>query len=105
MAHFDRIQPGAVHRVIHESLVDDPETEVRALLAVLNLDFDPRCLLFHENKRAVRTASSEQVRRPLSREGLEQHKRFEAHLDPLKIALGSALTDWNRTYPVQQKRT
>jgi tetratricopeptide (TPR) repeat protein len=100
MAHVDRVQPGAVHRVIHEALVDDPETEVRAMLAALNLDFDPRCLLFHENERAVRTASSEQVRRPLSRAGLEQYKRFEAHLDPLKIALGSALTDWNRAFPV-----
>jgi len=82
--------------VIHEALVDDPEQEVRALLAALGVEFESECLRFHENKRAVRTASSEQVRRPLSREGLEQYKRFEAHLDPLKSALGSALTEWDR---------
>ena len=92
MAHLDRIQPSAVHRIIHERLVDDPETEVRGLLVALGLDFDPACLRFHENKRAVRSASSEQVRRPINREGLDQCKRFEAHLDPLKAALGPALT-------------
>ena len=91
MAHLDRVQPGAVHRVIHERLVDDPEAEVRALLAALGLDFDPACLRFHENKRAVRTASSEQVRRPISREGLDQYKPLRAHLGPLKAALGPAL--------------
>ena len=95
MAHFDQVQPGTIHRVIHERLVDDPETEVRALLAALGLDFDPACLRFHENKRAVRTASSEQVRRPISRDGLDQYKRFEAHLGPLAEALGPALTDWD----------
>ena len=95
MAHFDRVEPGAIHRVIHERLVDDPEAEVRALLAALGLDFDPACLRFHENKRAVRTASSEQVRRPISRDGLDQYKRFEAHLGPLVEALGPALADWD----------
>jgi hypothetical protein len=95
MAHLDRVQPGAVHRVIHERLVEDPETEVHALLTAVGLEFDPACLLFHENKRAVRTASSEQVRRPMSREGLDQYKRFEQHLDPLKAALGPALTHWS----------
>ena len=95
MSHLDRVQPGTIHRVIHERLVDDPEAEVRALLAAIGLDFDPACLRFHENKRAVRTASSEQVRRPISRAGLDQYKRFEAHLGPLKAALGAALTDWN----------
>ncbi|MCY7398236.1 MAG: sulfotransferase [Sphingomonas bacterium] len=95
MAHFDRVEPGMIHRVVHEHLVDDPETEVRALLAYLGLDFDPACLRSHENKRAVRTASSEQVRRPISREGLDQYKRFAAHLGPLTTALGPVLTGWN----------
>lgn len=97
-AHFDAVQPGAIHRVIHERLVDDPEAEIRALLDALGLEFDPACLRSHENKRAVRTASSEQVRRPIGREGLEQYKRFEAHLGPLKDALGSALTDWDAAF-------
>jgi tetratricopeptide (TPR) repeat protein len=95
MAHLDRVQPGAIHRVIHERLVDDPEGQVRALLANLGLDFDPACLRFHENKRAVRTASSEQVRRPISREGIDSYRRFERHLGSLKAALGSVLTTWD----------
>ena len=104
MAHLDRVQPGAVHRIVHERLVDDPESEVRGLLAALGLDFDPACLRFHENKRAVRTASSEQVRRPISREGVDQYKRFEAHLDPLKAALGLALTCWDKAFRSQSSR-
>ncbi len=99
MAHLDRVQPGAIHRVIHEQLVDDPEAEVRALLDALGLAFDAACLAFHENKRAVRTASSEQVRRPISREGLDQYRRFERHLDPLKGGLGAALESWDRPSP------
>jgi tetratricopeptide (TPR) repeat protein len=96
MRHFDEVLPGYVHRVIHEDLVDDPETEVRALLDYLGLPFDPACLTFYENPRAVRTASSEQVRRPISREGLEGWKPFEPWLGPLKHALGPLLQDWHR---------
>jgi hypothetical protein len=95
MDHFDAVDPGAVHRVIHEALVDDPETEVRRLLGWLGLDFDPACLAFSENERAVRTASSEQVRRPLNREGFDQWRPFEPWLGPLRNALGSVLD----TYP------
>ncbi len=95
MEHLDCVQPGRVHRVIHERLVDDPEREVRSLLAHLGLDFEDACLRFHENKRAVRTASSEQVRRPISRDGIDQWRRYEGWLEPLKAALGPALDDWN----------
>jgi tetratricopeptide (TPR) repeat protein len=91
MAHVDAVLPGRVHRVIHERLLDEPEAEVRALLAFLGLDFDPACLAFHENKRAVRTASSEQVRRPINREGVGQWRAFEPWLGPLKEALGPVL--------------
>ena len=94
MRHIDGVAPGLVHRVIHEDLVDDPETEVRGLLDFLGLAFDPACLAFHENKRAVRTASSEQVRRPISRDGLEQWRAFEPWLDPLKDGLGDSLHHW-----------
>ncbi|HEY0314534.1 MAG TPA: sulfotransferase [Allosphingosinicella sp.] len=90
-AHFDKVLPGRVHRVIHERLLDDPEGEVRRLLAALGLEFDPACLAFHENRRAVRTASSEQVRRPLNREGQDQWRRYECWLGPLKDALGPVL--------------
>jgi tetratricopeptide (TPR) repeat protein len=94
MAHFDRALPGRVHRVVHERLLDDAEREVRAMLAYLQLDFDPACLAFHENRRAVRTASSEQVRRPLNREGQGQWRPFEQWLGPLKDALGPVLESY-----------
>ena len=87
MAHFDAVAPGAVHRVQYESMVDDTETEVRRLLDYLGLPFEAQCLRFHENDRAVRTASSEQVRRPIFREGLDQWRHYEPWLDPLKAAL------------------
>jgi tetratricopeptide (TPR) repeat protein len=94
MDHMDSVQPGRIHRVIHEELVDDPEAGIRRLLAALGLPFDPACLAFHENERAVRTASAEQVRRPINREGLESWRAFEPHLGALKEALGPALDDW-----------
>jgi hypothetical protein len=71
--------------------VDDPETEVCRLLEYLGLPFDPACLAFYENERAVRTARSEQVRRPLNREGFDQWRPFEPWLGPLKQALGLVL--------------
>lgn len=91
MAHFDRALPGRIHRVIYERMVDDTETEVRALLDYCGLEFDARCLRFFENERTVRTASSEQVRRPIYREGVDQWKHYEPWLDPLKQALGPVL--------------
>lgn len=96
MRHFDDVLPGVVHRVIHEELIDDPEAEVRRMLDYLDLPFDPACLAFHKNKRAVRTASSEQVRQPISRSGMGRWKPFEPWLDPLKEALGPVLQDWHR---------
>jgi cytochrome c-type biogenesis protein CcmH/NrfG len=94
MAHFDRVLPGRVHRVVYEDLVADTEGEVRRLLAYLGLEFEPACLAFHETQRAVRTVSSEQVRRPIYREGLEHWRNFEAWLGPLREALGPALETW-----------
>lgn len=95
MAHLDAVQPGKVHRVIHERLVDDPESEIRALLTYCGLEWEDSCLNFHETKRAVRTASSEQVRQPLSRSGFGQWKPFEQWLGPLKEALGPAIETWD----------
>ncbi|MFM6830785.1 MAG: sulfotransferase, partial [Novosphingobium sp.] len=91
MAHFDRVLPGVVHRVFYERMVEDTEAEVRALLDHCDLPFEEACLAFHETERAVRTASSEQVRRPIFREGTEGWKAFEPWLDPLMQALGSVL--------------
>ncbi|MBV9883116.1 MAG: sulfotransferase [Sphingomonadaceae bacterium] len=94
MAHMAKVMPAPPILVIHERLIDDPEGEIRRLLDALGLPFDPACLAFHENARAVRTASSEQVRRPINREGLEQWRPYEAWLDPLKQALGPVLENW-----------
>ena len=91
MAHIDAVQPGRVHRVIHEALLDDPEAEVRAMLAFLDLPFEDACLAFHSNARAVRTASSEQVRRPINRDGVGQWQPYAGWLDPLKQALDPVL--------------
>jgi len=95
MAHFDRVAPGAVHRVIHERLVADPEAEIRRMLAFLGLPFDEACLRFHETRRPVATASAQQVRRPITAEGLEQWRRFDRWLGPLRQALGPAIEHWD----------
>ncbi|MCL6620399.1 MAG: sulfotransferase [Thermomonas hydrothermalis] len=100
MAHFDAVLPGRIHRVFHEDMVEDPETQIRALLDYCALPFDPRCLRFYENPRAVRTASSEQVRRPIYREGVAQWRRFEPWLEPLKQALGPVLTAYPAVPPL-----
>ena len=94
MAHFDRVLPGRIHRVIYEDLVDDVESVVRRLLDYCGLPFEDGCLKFYETARAVRTVSSEQVRRPVFRDAVEQWRRYEPWLDPLKAALGPALDDW-----------
>ena len=91
MAHVDAVLPGRVHRVIYERMVDDTEAQVRALLAACGLEFDPACLEFHKTERAVRTPSSEQVRRPIYRDATDEWRRYEAHLQPLKAALGPVL--------------
>jgi tetratricopeptide (TPR) repeat protein len=91
MAHVDAALPGRVHRVIYERMVEDTEAEVRALLAYCGLDFDPACLAFHETQRAVRTPSSEQVRRPIYSEATRSWQAYEPLLRPLKDALGEVL--------------
>jgi len=91
MAHYDKVLPGKVHRVIYEQLVDDPEREIRRIFEYLGLPFEEQCLRFHETNRPVRTASSEQVRTPLYRSGVDHWKNFEPWLDPLKMALGPVL--------------
>jgi tetratricopeptide (TPR) repeat protein len=100
MAHIDAVLPGRVHRVIYERMVEDPETEVRALLGHCGLPFEDACLRFYENERAVRTASSEQVRQPIFTEGRDHWRRFEPWLQPLKDALGPVLDAYPNTPPV-----
>jgi tetratricopeptide (TPR) repeat protein len=94
MGHFEAVLPGVIHRLLYERLIDDPEAEIRRLLEYCGLPFEPACLRFYENDRAVRTASSQQVRQPINRAGLDQWRHFEPWLGPLKAALGPALTNY-----------
>jgi hypothetical protein len=80
--------------LIYEDLVADSEAEVRRLLEHLGLPFAPACLTFYETERTVLTVSSEQVRRPIFREGLDQWRNYEPWLGPLSDALGPALETW-----------
>jgi tetratricopeptide (TPR) repeat protein len=90
MQHWDQVLPGWILRVQYEDLVDDLDGNVRRILEFCGLPFEEQCLNFHTTARSVRTASSEQVRQPLYREGLEQWKHFEPWLAPLAAALGDA---------------
>ena len=92
MSHWNAVLPGSVLRVQHEDLVDDLEGHVRRLLEYCELKFEPACIEFHKTERSVRTASSEQVRQPIYREGLDQWRHYEPWLGPLRAALGDALT-------------
>jgi len=92
MRHWAEALPNWVLRVHHEDVVNDLEGNVRRMLDFCGLEFEAQCIEFHRTARNVRTASSEQVRQPLYREGLEQWKHFEPWLGPLKQALGDALT-------------
>jgi tetratricopeptide (TPR) repeat protein len=91
LAHLDVVLPGRIYRVSYERLVEDTEGEVRRLLEHCALSYDPACLRFHESTRAVATASSEQVRRPVYREALAEWRNFEPWLGPLRVALGPEL--------------
>jgi hypothetical protein len=94
MRHWDSVLPGRVLRVHYEDLVNDLPSNVQRLLEHCGLEFEPACREFHKTERSVRTASSEQVRQPLYREGLAQWRRYEPWLAPLAAALGDALTGY-----------
>jgi Sulfotransferase family len=89
MQHWDEVLPGKVLRVQHERLVEDLEHNVRRILDFCGLEFEPQCVEFYKTERAVRTASSEQVRQPIFRDGLDQWRHYEPFLGPLKAALGA----------------
>ena len=91
MDHWDRVLPGKILRVTYENVVADLETEVRRLLDFCGLAFEEACINFHQTDRAVRTASSEQVRQPIFKSGVDQWENFTAHLDPLRAILGPEL--------------
>ena len=88
MQHWDAVLPGKILRVQHEDVVESLEANVRRVLEFCGLEFEPACLEFHKTERSVRTASSEQVRQPIYKEGIDQWRNFEPWLGPLKAALG-----------------
>jgi tetratricopeptide (TPR) repeat protein len=94
MAHFDRIAPGKIHRVLYEHMIEDTEGEVRRLLAYCGLEFEGDCLRFYQNDRPVRTPSAQQVRQPIYRDGMEHWRNYEPWLEPLERALGDALDNY-----------
>jgi tetratricopeptide (TPR) repeat protein len=89
MDYWDEVLPKQVHRIQYEDMVQNTAVQVRQLLSHCGVEFEPSCLEFYKNKRAVRTASSEQVRQPISSKGMQQWLHFEQYLTPLKEALGS----------------
>jgi tetratricopeptide (TPR) repeat protein len=91
MDHWDAVLPGKVLRVQYEEVVADLETQVRRLLEFCGLPFEEACINFHETERAVRTASSEQVRQPIFKSGVDQWENFAPYLDPLRTILGPKL--------------
>jgi tetratricopeptide (TPR) repeat protein len=90
MAHWDHVLPGNVLRVEHEAVVDDLDANVRRILDFCGLPFEMQCVEFHKTERSIRTASSEQVRQPIFREGVDQWRNYEPWLGPLKAVLGDA---------------
>ncbi len=92
MDHWDAVLPGRVLRVQHEDVIDDLEGNVRRILDYCGLPFEAACVEFHKTKRSVRTPSSEQVRQPIFRDGLDQWKNYAPWLEPLRAALGPELS-------------
>ena len=91
MDHWDAALPDRVLRVQHEDVIADLEGSVRRLLDHCGLAFEPGCIDFHKSRRSVRTPSSEQVRQPIFRDGLDQWKKYAAWLGPLQDSLGDAM--------------
>ena len=96
MRHWQKVLPGHVLHVQYEDVVADTEMQVRRLLEHCGLPFEDACLRFYENRRAVKTASSEQGRQPIFTSGLDQWENYEPWLGPLKLALGEALQTYKQ---------
>jgi tetratricopeptide (TPR) repeat protein len=88
MAHWRDVLDLPVLDVSYEAHVEDPEKTCRQILAFLELDWDPACLDFHQSKRYVKTASRDQVSKPIYRSSVARWRNYETHLGPLKEALG-----------------
>jgi hypothetical protein len=89
MAHYDAVLPGKIHRILYEELVEEPEAEIRKLLAYLEIPFEEQCLRFYDSGRAVRTTSSEQVRMPIFKHSVGHWRNYEPWIAPLKNELNA----------------
>jgi tetratricopeptide (TPR) repeat protein len=94
MKHWDKVLPGKVLRVHYEHVVADAERQVRRLLEFLEVPFEEACVNFHQTERSVRTPSSEQVRQPIYRSGLDYWRNFESYLDTVKSGLSDEIADY-----------
>jgi hypothetical protein len=101
MEHWDDALPGKIPNVQHEDVVEDLQGSVRRILESCRLEFESRCVAFHETRRSVRAASSEQVRRPIFKEGLDQWRHWEPWLDPLLAALRPLETRVSSKVPIR----
>ena len=90
MDHWQSALPEAVYQLFYENVTENLEAQLRPLLSYLGLEFEEACLRFYDNKRAVRTASSEQVRQPLNKKGVGTWRAVEAELHNLKQSLGDS---------------
>jgi len=88
MDYWTQVFPKQILTVQHEVLVETPEQQLKQILEFCGVAYEPKCLEFHSNNRAVRTASSEQVRQPINPTGMQLWKHYEQELQPLKEALG-----------------
>ena len=84
MEHWNQVLPNQILSIKYEDLVNDFEYSVNKILNYCNLDFEDECLSFYKNKRSVRTPSSEQVRQPIYKKGLDYWKNYDAYLGDLK---------------------
>jgi tetratricopeptide (TPR) repeat protein len=97
MDHWDRVLPGRILCVKHEDVLADLEGSVRRMLDFCGLEFEPACIEFYNTQRRVHTASAEQVRRPINREGVGQWRHYDAWLGPLREVLGPFVNQESRT--------
>ena len=91
MDHWDAVLPNKILRVNNEDIIDDLEGQVSRMLDFLGLPFEESCITFYETDRSVRTASSEQVRKPINKSGMHRWKPYAQHLGPLIDGLGPQL--------------
>ena len=91
MDHWDSVLAGKTLRVDYEHVIAATEPAVRRILEYCGLPFEPQCLAFHNTERAIRTASSEQVRQPIYTAAVDQWRNFDAHLAPMRSALGELI--------------